>query len=328
MITLEAAGDLQNAFQQHRAFLWAVCYRLTGSAADAEEVVQETFVRALERPPSDLTMGWRPWLTKVALNLGRDLLRRRRRQPYVGAWLPTPIDTQELDEIHGTHAADEALDPLERYSQIESVTMAFLLALEVLTPSQRAVVLLRDVFDYSAEESAVALSMSTANVRTTHHRARRALASYDQLRLPPSADVRTRTARALTEFLGALASRDVQRLEALLADDVRTLTDAGGEFTAALNAVKGRANVLRLFLARQQKMGPPATQSIVDLNGLPALVAGWRWNARQQPPMVMLQCELDHRTGRIQRIYTVLATCKLGALRRPPYQPHTPNRYV
>lgn len=315
MTTAEAAGDLQTAFQLHRWFLWALCYRLTGSAADAEEVVQEAFVRAIERPPSERHMGWRPWLTKVALNLGRDLLRRRRRQPYMGAWLPTPIDTDALDEIA---VADSALGPLEKYSQLESVTMAFLLALEVLTPSQRAVLLLRDVLDYSAEESAAALDMSTANVRTTHHRARQALASYDQRRLPPTADVRARTARALAEFLDALATRDVQRLESLLADDVRTLTDAGGEFTAALSPVTGRANVIRLFLAREQKMGAPATRSIVHVNGLPALVAGWSWKTRQQPPMVMLQCEIDHRTGRIRRIHAVLATRKLGALRWPP----------
>ena len=315
MTTSDPSGDLHAAFQQHRSFLWAVCYRLTGSAADAEEVVQDAFIRALESPPSDRTLGWRPWLTRVALNLGRDLLRRRRRAPYVGTWLPMPIDTPQPGEIPGAQIADQALGPLEKYSQLESVTMAFLLALEVLTPSQRAVLLLRDVFDYSADESAAALDMSTANVRTTHHRARKALAGYDHRRQPPTDVVRARTTRALAHFLEALAARDVMRLEALLADEVRTLTDAGGEFTAALNPVIGRANVLRLFLAREQKMGPPAARSIEFVNGLPALVARWQRSDRRQPPMIALQCEIDDRTGRIRRIYTVLATRKLFALR-------------
>jgi len=76
------------AFREHERFLWALCYRMTGSAADADDLVQETFVRALERPPPRTDLPWRPWLTRVAMNLARDALRRRRRRGYVGPWLP------------------------------------------------------------------------------------------------------------------------------------------------------------------------------------------------------------------------------------------------
>ena len=85
-MTTLAAPLTETLFTEHRAFLWGLCYRLTGSAADADDLVQETFVRAMEQPPARLEDPWRPWLVRVALNLGRDLLRRRKRRPYVGPW--------------------------------------------------------------------------------------------------------------------------------------------------------------------------------------------------------------------------------------------------
>src|SRR5437016_23615 len=81
-------------FEQHRDFLWGLSYRLTGNAADADDIVQDTFVRVLDRPPADLERSVRPWLVRVALNLGRDLLRRRKRSPYIGQWLPSPIEAE------------------------------------------------------------------------------------------------------------------------------------------------------------------------------------------------------------------------------------------
>src|SRR5574341_2611195 len=88
------AASLEQAFEAHRPFLWGLCYRLLGCAADADDVVQEAFLRALARPPRRTDMPWRPWLVRVALNLGRDLLRRRRRRRYVGPWLPSPVETE------------------------------------------------------------------------------------------------------------------------------------------------------------------------------------------------------------------------------------------
>ena len=82
-------------FDEHRRFLWGISYRMTGSAADADDVVQDTFVRAIEHPPARTDEPLRPWLVKVALNLSRDVLRRRKRREYVGPWLPSPIDTAD-----------------------------------------------------------------------------------------------------------------------------------------------------------------------------------------------------------------------------------------
>ena len=145
-------------------------------------------MRALERPPARTDEPWRPWLVRVAMNLARDLLRRRRRSPYRGTWLPSPIETGADDAPPAYEIPAESGSPTEgRYELLESVSFAFLLALEALTPSQRAVLLLRDVFDYSVRETADALGMSEANVKVTHHRARRAMAAYDRDRCVPTA---------------------------------------------------------------------------------------------------------------------------------------------
>src|SRR4030095_12948344 len=138
-----------DALEPHRRHLWGLCYRMTGNAADADELVQETFARALERPPARTDQPWRPWLVRVAMNLARDLLRYRRRSPYRGSWLPSPIETDSDDELPSYELAVGSGSPTEgRYELLESVSFAFLLALEALRPNQRAVLLLRDVFDY------------------------------------------------------------------------------------------------------------------------------------------------------------------------------------
>ena len=98
------SADLAQAFESENRKIWALCYRMTGSAADADDLVQATFERALERPPRDTTRPWRPWLMRVAVNLARDGLRRRRRRVYKGPWLPEPFDTDDLVE----HLANEA----------------------------------------------------------------------------------------------------------------------------------------------------------------------------------------------------------------------------
>src|SRR5262249_35923763 len=89
----------EEIFQEHKPFLWSLCYRLTGSTADADDLVQETFTRALEHPPVRTGAPWRPWLVRVAMNVGRDLLRRRNRRPYIGPWLPSPLETTPAMEV-------------------------------------------------------------------------------------------------------------------------------------------------------------------------------------------------------------------------------------
>ena len=293
-------------YEEHRRFLWSLCYRMTGSAADAEDVVQDTFVRALERPPGRTDEPLRPWLVKVALNLARDLLRRRRRREYVGPWLPSPIDT-ELDP-----PSHEPVSLEGRYDLLESVSFAFLVALETLTPAARAVLLLRDVFDYSVKETADALDLSEANVKTTHHRARRAMASYEADRQIPTAARQQSTQKALMQFLHALEQHDVGAIEALLAEGVRTTSDGGGQFKSALRTIVGRDKVMRFYLAVAGFAADGAVR-IAALNGVPSVVVDIPSPLEGIAPRFTLTAELN-RDGKIAHLYVVSATQKLTAI--------------
>jgi RNA polymerase sigma-70 factor (ECF subfamily) len=301
--------DLGPVFAEHRSFLWGLSYRLTGNAADADDIVQESFVRALQRPPADRDRPWRPWLVRVAVNLGRDLLRRRRRRGgYEGQWLPSPIESEPPSH----EPADESGSPAARYDLLESVSFAFLLALEALTPTQRAILLLRDVFDYSAREAARALGLTEANARTTHLRARRALAAYDARRRPLPAEVQQKETAALRTFLACVSAGDVAGVEAMLAADARAMSDSGGEFHSNRVPVVGRSKVAALLVGVVKGVGRLRRAELRLLNGHPAVLAerepkagfGTRW---------VTQVEFDDR-GLIRSVYTVLATRKLSAI--------------
>jgi RNA polymerase sigma-70 factor (ECF subfamily) len=301
-------ADIAPVFNEHRTFLWAVSYRLTGNAADADDIVQETFVRALTRPPLDLDRPWRPWLVRVAVNLGRDLLRRRRRRGgYEGQWLPSPIETEPPSH----EPPDKAGDPAARYDMLESVSFAFLLALEALTPMQRAALLLRDVFDYSAVETARALGISEANARTVHLRARRALAGYDARRRPIDAVRGRLEAETLRKFLACVTAGDVAGVEAMLAKDARAVSDSAGEFHSNRVPVVGRRKVAALLVGVVKGLERRRAE-VRLLNGHPALIAEREPKAGFGPRWVT-QLELDEG-GRITSVYTVLATRKLTAV--------------
>lgn len=309
-----SAVELRDVFEEHRRLLWGLCYRLTGSAADADDLVQETFVRAVERPPRDTGLPWRPWLVRVAVNLGRDLLRQRRRRGYVGPWVPAPIET-------GDDASPPSVEPTlvgettteGRYDLLESVSLAFLLALEALKPLQRAVLLLRDVFDYSVAECAAALGVSEANVKTTHHRARRAMRDYDASRCVPTRARQDATREALARFMTALNGGDVAAVEALLAESVQSLTDGGGEFLAARVPIRGRTRVARFYWNIAHRHGTATSVEVRMLNGLPAAVVDVAGGLRGSAPRFVLSLDVD-ADGRIVALHSVLASRKLVAL--------------
>jgi RNA polymerase sigma factor (sigma-70 family) len=316
--TADTSADYAGAFQEHERFLWGLCYRLTGSAADADDLVQETFVRAIEHPPAHTEQPWRPWLVRVAVNLGRDLLRRRRRRgAYVGPWLPSPIDTGDQ---HAPPAFEPAVDGLTtegRYDLLESVTFAFLLALEALTPRQRAVLLLRDVFDYSVREVGDSLDMSEASVKTSHHRARRAMRDHDRARHRPTRALQEETRRALDRLVGALATHDVASVEALLSEDVRALSDSAGQFHAARVPIVGAKRVALFYTRIASRRADGVRSSVRMLNGLPALVVEFADEVPGEASTVVIR--LDVATdGRIRTLHSVLAPRKLTAIGAQP----------
>jgi RNA polymerase sigma-70 factor (ECF subfamily) len=301
-------GALRRDFAAHREFLWGLCYRMTGSAADAEDLVQDTFERALRHPPTDGESSLRPWLARVAINLSCDHLRKRKRTPYRGTWLPEPVPTETL-----LAAAPAQPGPEVRYDLLESATFAFLLALEALSPSQRAVLLLRDVFDYSVRETALALELTEPNVKTTLHRARTAMGSYDERRCIPTPALRKKTERVLRLFMLHLATDNVAAIEALLREDVVAINDPGKEFVAARKPVVGRAKVAFFHRKIARFVDKSPRFAIRDLNGLPALIFEYQPERTDFGPRQVVRVELDEQ-GRIRQIHTLLATDKLRSV--------------
>ena len=307
-----AGNDVIEAlFHAHRRRLWGLAYRITATAQDADDIVQQTFTRLLERE-SKGSEDLGPWLLRVATNLSIDALRQRRRRAYVGPWLPTPVEAADEEWLDGS--ASDPPNPEARYSLVESATYAFLLALEALRPSQRAVLLLRDVLGHSVRETAALLTASEANVRVLHLRARRALEEYDRSRSIPTPELRERYRVALEGFLRSLLAQDVRGVEEILAESVRTVTDADGKYTALATPLLGRSRVARFYLraAAERSLRDPRV-AISQVNALPAAVITLARPVRRQAPLTVLRCELD-KDGRIAVVHAILAPRKLHAI--------------
>ena len=302
-----------HTFDQHKRFLWGLCYRMTGSAADAEDIVQDTFVKALEKPPADTSAPWRPWLAKVAMNLSRDRLRRRRRREYFGPWLPTPVVTENDDhlDINQPIASDDS--PLAHYDLMESITLAFLLALEALTPAQRAVLLLRDVFDYSTSETAETLEMTESNVKVTLHRARQIMEAYDKNRVSNLSKRTEEVEGVVQRFLSRLAAGDVEGVKQMLAADVVLVSDGGGEVNALAEPVYGRGKVLRLVEKLYEAYRGRMRTSVQIVNGEPAVLVRRTGMKPGHASFFTMHCELNE-ASEMQRLHFVFAPSKLTAL--------------
>ncbi len=308
----QAADGAEALFRAQSRGLWGLAYRLTGSAEDADDVVQESFARLLASPP---TRGQPPraWLVRVATNLCLDALRRRRRRAYTGVWLPAPAE--EPSEGWGECLASAAPDPEVRYGLLESASYAFLVALEELGPRQRAVLLLRDALGYSAAEVADVLGTSEGNVRVVHLRARRAMEGYDRARAPSIAELGARQRVALESFLKGLLAQDARGLEAILREDVEATTDGGGAYTALHASLRGRGRVARFFLrAALERRGGGTSAEIRLVNGLPALLVSLARPVRRQAPHTLIRCDTDE-AGAIRGIHAILAPRKLAAVR-------------
>lgn len=296
---------LSSHYEAHAPYLRALLYRMTGSAADADDLVQQTFERALSAAP-DEDRPMRPWLVRVATNLARDALRARKARGYPGSWLPEPVPSDD-ELVTGMDVAGTE----GRYELLESVSFAFLLALEALTPNQRAVMLLRDVLGYDVAETAQTLGLSAVNVKVTHHRARAAMEAYDKTRTQPVSDV---AHAVLAAFLAALAVGDVDALERLMRDDVRILNDGGGEVFAGRRPVLGRAKAVLYLRKVAARRGAPRAAEIRSVNGAPALVATFDAGRHDRDPrqaVVLLRLDAE---GRIAESYWVVAPRKLGAV--------------
>jgi RNA polymerase sigma factor (sigma-70 family) len=287
--------------EPHRALLFDVAYRITGTVADAEDLVQESFARALASPPPDLERPLRPWLVRVVANLARDQLRARRRRAYPGSWLPGP---QEVDELAAPEPGPEGVT-----ARREAVGWATLVALESLPPQQRAVLVLREVADLSAAEVADALATTPEAVRAAHARARRTLAAVTP-REPAALDAATLA--ALQRLTTAILTGDLAALREVLTADVQLASDSGGAYRSAVRVLHGADHVARFLLGISRKNGP-TDAALVRVNDRFALRTAPERPPRGVAPRGLLVFTLAP-DGRVSHLAVLVSPRKLQGL--------------
>ncbi|MEH6374931.1 RNA polymerase sigma-70 factor [Streptomyces sp. KLMMK] len=249
------ADPATETFVAHRNLLFTVAYEMLGSAADAEDVLQETWLRWVE-VDLEQVRDQRAYLVRITTRQSLNRLRTmtRRREAYVGPWLPEPLLT--------------APDVAEDVDLAESVSMAMMLVLETLSPTERAVFVLREAFDVGYDEIAAAVDKSPAAVRQIAHRARK----HVDARRPRQSVSPGRARAALEAFRRALETRDPQHLLDVLAPEVVLVSDGGGVKRAALHPVIGADKVTRFYLGRSAKAGFTIACEPTVVNGNPALL--------------------------------------------------------
>lgn len=301
---MEDSRDLKDqrleTFNQHRGLLFSIAYRMLGSRADAEDMLQETFLRwehASELEIRDPRAFMVTVITRLCINQLQSA--RAKREEYFGQWLPEPLLTQAAAESSVMSKLDGSL------------SMAFLMLLERLTPVERAVFLLREVFDYDYAEVAEMLGQSEVNCRKILSRAKQHVAE-DRPRFNVSPNEQQ---SLLKQFLEATSHGDMGGLLTLLSKDVVLYTDGGGKANAVPNPVYGAEHVARFFMEAPKKLMPKdAVRRFAEINGQPGIVA----YDRGQVYGVLI---MDVAAGRIRNIYIISNPDKLALLPSLPTPP-------
>ncbi|NUS83409.1 MAG: RNA polymerase sigma-70 factor [Streptomyces sp.] len=289
-------GPDQQVFNEHRKLLFAVAYRILGVAADAEDAVQDAWIKWSAADRSQVADP-KAYLTRIVSNVALARLRstQHKRETYVGPWLPEPILTIG--------------DTAETVADAESVSMAMLVVLETLSPLERAVFVLKEVFDFSHAEIAEAVERSEAAVRQAAHRAR----EHVRARRPRFTADRGRQREVTERFLAAATGGDVNALMELLSPDVTLWTDGGGKVRQAMRPVVGAATVAAWFAAigsvTYQGIEPADMKvELVEVNGGPGVVFSG-------PGRVIATVTFDFDSdGRVTAIHNVANPDKLRAV--------------
>lgn len=240
-------------FESYRPLLFSIAYQMLGSVMEAEDVVQETYLRYTKSEP-DTIESPKAYLSAIASRLCLDYLKsaKVKREEYIGPWLPEPLRT-------------DAATPLDSY---ETVSMAAMVLLEKLSPLERAVFLLRSVFDYSYVEIAGMVEQSEANCRQLYHRARQHM-RQNRPRFSPSMEDQQ---QLVTNFLQAVQTGNVEALTSLLAEDAILCSDGGGKAIAARHPLVGSDKIARLLLTSYRKRPDDLTIEMAKINGLLSLL--------------------------------------------------------
>jgi RNA polymerase sigma-70 factor, ECF subfamily len=276
-------------FDRHRSALFGLAYRMLGSVMEAENILQEAFIRWQNAPESDIRSP-KAYLTTIVTRLCVDQLRLAhvQREEYVGVWLPEPL------------LQSPESDPARLVELNESLSTAFLLLLENLSPLDRAVYLLHEVFGYTFADIATILDKTPADCRQIGHRARQRVKEGR----PRFAVETEMVEKAVQQFLNACIDGDLSQLLALLSPDVAVSNDSGGKVSAIRHTLVGAEKVAQLFLGLFRKTVPGLAFQIITVNAQPALLICINGQ-------VVSVSSFDVREGKIHAIYAVLNPDKL-----------------
>ena len=277
-------------FESYRPLLFSIAYRMLGTVMEAEDAVQECYLRFMATELAAIQSP-KAFLTTVVTRLCLDQLKsaRVKREEYIGPWLPEPLLTADA--------------PDELFARHESIAMAFLVLLETLSPVERAVFLLREVFDYDYEQIGAIVEKSESNCRQLYSRARRYI--HDRR---PRFTAAPQQHAIVENFMTALARGDIGQMEQLLAQDVQLWSDGGGKVSAATRPLAGQSIVLRFLAGIYAKRPADARLTLVESNGAPSLLV---WGGEELIGLVNLHC-VD---GLIAEIRFVVNPDKLQHLR-------------
>jgi len=290
------ATEPKAAFEELRPLLFSIAYRMLSTVSDAEDILQDAFIR-WEATGKEQAESPKQYLSATVTRLCIDHLQsaRVRREKYVGPWLPEPL------------VAETAPSPAEKQELSESVSMAFLVLLESLTPAERAVYLLREVFDYGYDEVAQIVEKNEGTCRQLHHRAKQHLLER-RPRFEPATDAHLHIAQS---FALAVGTGDLEMLEKLLAKDVASYADGGGKATASRVPVLGRSKVAKAFLGFGRNTPRDVKLRFATVNGSPALIG----YSQERPFFVNI---FQVEDGQIKAIHSILNPDKLAHV--PPFR--------
>jgi RNA polymerase sigma-70 factor, ECF subfamily len=282
-----AGGVSDHAFAQLRPAMFALAYRITGSRADAEDIVQDAFLRFHRAAPEDAVQSLKAYLTTITARLSFNRLRDQhaRRETYVGEWLPEPLLTKD--------------EPV----RAEDVSFALLVVLERLSPLERVVFVLRNAFDFSFEEIAPVVERDVVTCRKIFSRARARVAQER----PRFTVDRERHRALMLGFLQAARGQDMAALVSLLDDNVVLHGDGGGKALALKQAVVGSSAVARFIIAITQKLPPDAAVEEIELNGATGLVA-------KAGGRIVVAIMIDTDGERIRSVFAISNPDKLEAI--------------
>ncbi|MGM0829037.1 MAG: RNA polymerase sigma-70 factor [Bacillota bacterium] len=251
--------SMEGLYQTYQPLLFSLAYRMLGSVMDSEDIVQEAFIIFDQLPNREQIENKKAYLCKIVTNRCLDLIRSsaKKREVYVGPWLPEPL-------LEGENSPN---DPTHAFLQQESISTAYLLLLQQLNAIERAVFLLREVFQYSYDDIAEILGKSNANCRQIFHRAKKSM-EYD-LKKQPSISIAESTVK---EFVQSILNGNVNQLLDLVSEDVAMYSDGGGKVKAAQVPIFGANRVVQLLQNLMKLYAGKFTINYTSVNSLPGLI--------------------------------------------------------